>query len=69
MNHAVFHEYLSFLRLQIPDGQIRLVLDQYPTHGTDESEKQAARRGIRIIKVPKGATGVWQPPDRRISGR
>jgi hypothetical protein len=68
VSQAVFNEYLSFVRLQIPDGQICLVLDQYPTHGTDESEAEAARLGIRLIKVPKGATGIWQPLDRRIYG-
>jgi hypothetical protein len=35
---------------------------------TPESEGEAARLGIRLIKVLEGATGVWQPFDRKIYG-
>jgi hypothetical protein len=68
VTQPVFVEYLSFLRRMIPDGPLCLVLDQYPTHVTPVSEAHAAGLGIRLIKVPKGGTGIWQPLDRRIYG-
>jgi hypothetical protein len=68
VTQAVFIEYLSFLNRMIPEGPLCLVLDQYPTHVTTVSETHAASLGIRLIKVPKGGTGIWRPLDRRIDG-
>jgi hypothetical protein len=68
MTQPVFIEYLSFLRETIPTRPMCLVLDHYPTHFTTESENAAARLGIKLVKVPKGATGIWQPLDRRVYG-
>lgn len=68
VTQPVFLEYLSFLRQVIPDGPLCLVLDQYPTHLTPTSASRAADLNIRIVRVPKGATGIWQPLDRRIYG-
>jgi hypothetical protein len=68
VTQAVFNIYLEFLRQQIPDGPLCLVLDQYPTHVSVPSTALAARLGIQVITVPKGATGTWQPLDRRIYG-
>jgi hypothetical protein len=45
-----------------------LIADQYPTHCTDRSEQVAAHLGVRLIKVPEGATGICQPLDRGIYG-
>jgi hypothetical protein len=43
-------------------------VDHYPTHLTPESENETARLEIRLIKIPKRATEIWQPLDQRICG-
>jgi hypothetical protein len=55
---SVFNKFLSFVRGEIPNGPICLVVAQYPTHCTEESAAEATRLGIKILKVPKGATGI-----------
>jgi len=68
VTQPVFLEYLRFLRKQIPAGRLVLVVDQYPTHLTPASQQLASRLNIDFIKVPKGATGQYQPLDRGIYG-
>jgi hypothetical protein len=68
VTQGVFNEYLVWLRQLIPHGPLCLVIDQYPTHVSVSSTLEAARLGIQLIRVPKGATGTWQPLDRRVYG-
>jgi hypothetical protein len=59
---------LKWLRGQIPEEPLRLIMDQYTTHATPEIEEEAEELGIEIIWVPKGGTGRCQLRDRRTFG-
>jgi hypothetical protein len=43
-------------------------MDQFTVHTTDKITETAEELGIEIIWVPKGATGKYQPLDRRTFG-
>jgi hypothetical protein len=58
--------YLDWLRAQLPNGPICLLLDQYRTHETDRFQIKAHRVGISLLWIPKGATGIYQPLERRV---
>jgi hypothetical protein len=61
-------QYLHWLRARIPGEPICLITDQFTVHITDEVTKTEEELGIEIIWVPKGATGKYQPLDRRTFG-
>jgi hypothetical protein len=61
-------QYVNWLRAQIPDEPLCLMMDQYGTHTAAEIEEEAATLGIEIIGVPRGGTGRYQPLDRRTFG-
>jgi transposase len=60
--------YLHWLRQLIPVDPLCLVLDQFRTHTTDDFETEAQQLEIETIRIPKGATGRYQPLDRRTFG-
>jgi hypothetical protein len=66
VTHPVVSEYLACLRGHIPNGLLCLVMEQYPARVAPESENEA-HLGIRLVIIPKRATGFWQSLDRRIS--
>jgi hypothetical protein len=43
-------------------------MDQFTAHQTDSVVATAAALSIKIIWIPKGATGLYQPLDRRPCG-
>jgi hypothetical protein len=60
--------YLQWLRSTRENEALCLIMDQYPTHTTSDVEDEARRLGIDLIWIPKGATGRYQPLDRRTFG-
>ena len=71
MSRNVFTRYLAWLRKQLPvrkNGNIYLVVDQYPCHIFDGVESIANSYKITLIPVPKGGTTKYQPLDRLIYG-
>jgi hypothetical protein len=80
IDHIVWHsasgwctENLMFLYLKgihkILDGEpICPLMDQYTTHVTDAVVFTAWELGIYIIWIPNGATGRYQPLDKRVFG-
>jgi hypothetical protein len=46
--------------------QLILILDVYPTHRTDRVVESAAANDVELLFVPAGATGRFQPLDRRV---
>jgi hypothetical protein len=78
--HAIWHsprgwsteslmlDSLDWLRARVPDGPICLILDQYGTHVTEAVQNKASELGTSLLWVPKGATGIYQPLDRRVFG-
>jgi hypothetical protein len=60
--------YLHWLRHRIPEEPLCLVMDQFTAHTPDQVQAEADQLDIEIIWVPKGATGRYQPLDRRTFG-
>jgi hypothetical protein len=67
-NEKIVQQYLSWLRQQIPDGDICLIWDQYRSHMTMKVMQLAQRLHIFIIYGPNGGTGLYQPLDRNVFG-
>lgn len=65
---ALMIAYLHWLRQLIPDGPLCVLLDQFGTHTTEAVDAGARELGIETILIPKGATGRYQPLDRRTFG-
>jgi hypothetical protein len=63
-----FLEALSFFRRNRGVNPIALILDQYLAHTFPLSRVRAEEPNIRMIFVPKCATAVYHPLDRRIYG-
>jgi hypothetical protein len=61
-------DYPEWLREQLPHGPICLILGQYRTHDTEAFQAEAEHLGISLLWIPKGATGIYQPLDRRVFG-
>jgi hypothetical protein len=61
-------DYLEWLRRQMPPEPLCLLMDQYGTHTTDAVNEKAEALGIELIWIPRGATGRYQPLDRRTFG-
>jgi hypothetical protein len=61
-------EYLDWLRDHIPAEPLGLLLDQHRTHTTPAMTEKAEMLGIELIWIPKGATGRYQPLDKRTFG-
>jgi hypothetical protein len=45
-----------------------LLLDQYPSHTTDDIKNYAKERNIKLQYVPTGLTSKYQPLDLKING-
>jgi hypothetical protein len=61
-------DYLDWLRCQMPPEPLCLLMDQFGTHTTETVTTKADALGIEVIWIPKGATGKYQPLDRRTFG-
>jgi hypothetical protein len=61
-------EYLDWLSDHMPAEPLCLLLDQYRTHATPAMTEKAEMLGIELIWIPKGATGRYQPLDKRTFG-
>jgi hypothetical protein len=61
-------DYLDWFRFQMPPEPLCLLLDQFETHPTELVTTKAEALGIEMIWIPKGATGRYQPFDRRTFG-
>jgi hypothetical protein len=64
MNEPVMLRYLSWLSEALDGNRITLVMDSFPAHITEAVQLKADELGIRIILVPEGMTGPFQPLDR-----
>jgi hypothetical protein len=60
--------YPDWLRKQLPNRPVRLILDRCGTHETDNFLTKSQHLGISLLWIPKGATGICQPLDRRVFG-
>jgi hypothetical protein len=49
-------------------GRTIMIISQNMTHTAPEMKKKAEELGVKIIWVPKGGTGRYQPLDRRTFG-
>jgi hypothetical protein len=66
---TIIVSYLEWLSREIASGcPCALILDVYPTHRTELVFDTAAAHDIELLFVPAGATGRFQPLDRRIFG-
>jgi hypothetical protein len=54
---SLMTQYLKWLRAQIPEEPLCLIMDQHTTHTVPEIEDEAEKLGIKIIWLPKGGTG------------
>jgi hypothetical protein len=61
-------DYLDWLQTQMPPEPLCLLLDQFGTNTTGLVTTKAEALGIEMIWIPKGATGRYQPLDRRTFG-
>jgi hypothetical protein len=61
-------QYVKWLRRQIPEEPLCLMVDQYQTHTAPGIQAEAENLGIEIIWVPRSGTGRYQPLDRRTFG-
>jgi hypothetical protein len=61
-------DYLHWIRWRFADDPVCLVMDQFSAHQTENVLRNAAALSIEIIWVPKGATVLYQPLDRRPFG-
>ena len=68
MNEAIFIEYLSWIRTLVNQKKIYLIADQFGPHFGKDAEAHATSLHIKLIPVPKGGTGIYQPLDRGIFG-
>jgi hypothetical protein len=57
--------YLTWLRAQIPEEPLCLIMDQYTTHTALEIEEEAEELEIKIIWAPKSGTGRYYTLDWR----
>jgi hypothetical protein len=60
--------YLKWLRVRIPQEPLCLIMDQFMTQAAPEIQEEGEEWGIKMIWVPKGETGRYQPLDRRRFG-
>jgi hypothetical protein len=60
-------DHWPWFREELPTGIICLIVDQYGTQETDIFRGKAQSLGIFLLWIPKGATGIDQPLDRRVS--
>ena len=68
MSSGGFLEYLQWIREVVQNEKIYLLVDQYPTHFTEDAKVAAQKMNIILIPIPKGGTDRYQPLDRRIFG-
>jgi hypothetical protein len=61
-------DYLDWLRACMPAEPLCLLLDQYGTHTSPAMMAKAETLGIELIWIAKGATGRYQPLDKRTFG-
>ena len=60
--------YLTWLISVHGSDDFSLIMDQYPSHLKLSSYITESQLRIKVLFVPKGATGVLQPLDRKIFG-
>jgi hypothetical protein len=61
--------YINWLHRKVAQGlQCILILDLYPGHWTHAVFDAADANDIELLFVPAGATGRFQPMDRRLFG-
>jgi hypothetical protein len=60
--------YIERLHCDIAQRYLALILDVSPTHRTDLVFQTATANDVELLFVPTGATGIFQPMDRRIFG-
>jgi hypothetical protein len=61
--------YIEWLSREVAKGcPCVLILDVYPSHKTDHVIETAAANDVELLFVPAGATGRFQPMDRRVFG-
>jgi hypothetical protein len=66
---TIIARYIEWLSREITRGLPSiLVLDVYPSHRTDLVIETAAANDVELLFVPAGATGRFQPLDRRVFG-
>lgn len=68
MNTNLFIQYLIFLRNNIKDKKIFLLIDMSPTHTSQRIIEKANELNIEIIYIPAGCTEILQQLDLRING-
>jgi hypothetical protein len=61
-------DFLHVLRERFGPDPICLLMDQFTAHQTDSVMRTAMELSIEIVWIPKGATGLYQPLDRRPFG-
>ena len=65
----IITSYIEWLAREVAHGSPSiLVLDVYPSHRTDLVVDTAAANDVELLFVPAGATGRFQPLDRRVFG-
>jgi hypothetical protein len=68
MDTTVMLQYLDWLHAASHQKPCALVMDSFGAHFPDEVIDKARGLCIRLIPVPKGLTGKWQPLDRKCFG-
>jgi hypothetical protein len=68
MDTTTMLQFLSYLHQASNELPCGLVMDSFGAHFPDAVSDKARALGIRVIPVPKGLTGQWQPLDRRCFG-
>ena len=69
MEQECFEQYLKWLRqMHYDDDPIYLIIDQYPTHKTEQSKTLAQSLNIQLYFIPAGVTDKYQPLDRQVFG-
>ena len=64
----VMIRYLRLVNKWMHNLPSALILDQYPSHMTEAVLSEANKLRIKLIFIPKSATDVYQPLDRRVFG-
>jgi hypothetical protein len=61
---SLMSQYVNWLRRQIPDESLCLMINQYRTHTVTEIQAEGESLAIEIIWIPRGGIGRYQPLDR-----
>ena len=60
--------YLELLSRWMDCQSCVLILDHYPAHETSNVRQKAEELNIRLVFIPRSATDIFQPLDRRVFG-